>query len=144
VSISRLLTGHGEVHQLGWVEEVVAPMSPVVVADGCAGSRPTSVVRRGRRQVRGFDQLPVRPHAAYRYGHSQIRRSYRLQAGGPELPLFPDLLGFQPVPASRRVDWTQLFAFPGRPAPQPSKKIDGRLARSLIELPMAQSRHRHR
>jgi hypothetical protein len=41
------------------------------------------------------------------------------------------------VPASRRVDWTQLFAFPGRPAPQPSKKIDGRLARSLIELPMA-------
>jgi hypothetical protein len=75
--------------------------------------------------------------AAYRYGHSQIRRSYRLQAGGPELPLFPDLLGFQPVPASRRVDWTQLFAFPGRPAPQPSKKIDGRLARSLIELPMA-------
>ena len=36
--------------------------------------------------------------AAYRYGHSQIRRSYRLQAGGPELPLFPDLLGFQPVP----------------------------------------------
>ena len=75
--------------------------------------------------------------AAYRYGHSQIRRSYRLQAGGPELPLFPDLLGLQPVPASRRVDWTQLFAFPGRPAPQPSKKIDGRLARSLIELPMA-------
>jgi hypothetical protein len=75
--------------------------------------------------------------AAYRYGHSQIRRSYRLQAGGPELPLFPDLLGFQPVPASRRIDWTQLFAFPGRPAPQPSKKIDGRLARSLIELPMA-------
>ena len=47
-----------------------------------------------------------------RYGHSQIRRSYRLQAGGPELPLFPDLLGLQPVPASRRVDWTQLFAFP--------------------------------
>jgi hypothetical protein len=75
--------------------------------------------------------------AAYRYGHSQIRRSYRLQAGGPELPLFPDLLGFQAVPASRRVDWAQLFAFPGRPAPQPSKKIDGRLARSLIELPMA-------
>jgi hypothetical protein len=75
--------------------------------------------------------------AAYRYGHSQIRRSYRLQAGGPTLPLFPDLLGFQPVPASRTVDWSQLFQFPGRPAPLPSKKIDGRLARSLIELPNA-------
>jgi hypothetical protein len=75
--------------------------------------------------------------AAYRYGHSQIRHRYRLQAGGPELPLFPDLVGFQPVPANRRVDWPQLFAFPGRPSPQPSKKIDGRLVRSLIELPMA-------
>jgi hypothetical protein len=75
--------------------------------------------------------------AAYRYGHSQIRPSYRLQADGPRLPLFPDLLGFRPVPASRRVDWSQLFAFTGRPAPQPSKKIDGRLAHSLIELPTA-------
>jgi Animal haem peroxidase len=75
--------------------------------------------------------------AAYRYGHSQIRRGYRLQAGGPVLPLFPDLLGFRPVPASRTVDWSQLFQFPGRPAPQPSKRIDGRLARFLIELPQA-------
>jgi Animal haem peroxidase len=75
--------------------------------------------------------------AAYRYGHSQIRRTYRLQAGGPDLPLFPDLLGFRPVPASRRVDWSQLFAFPGQPTPQPSKKIDGRLANCLIELPTA-------
>jgi hypothetical protein len=75
--------------------------------------------------------------AAYRYGHSQIRHGYRLQADGPTLPLFPDLLGFRPVPASRTVDWSQLFQFPGRPAPQPSKKIDGRLARSLIELPTA-------
>jgi hypothetical protein len=31
VSISRLLTGHGEVHQLGWVDELVVPME--VVAD---------------------------------------------------------------------------------------------------------------
>jgi hypothetical protein len=75
--------------------------------------------------------------AAYRYGHSQVRHGYRLQAGGPVLPLFPDLLGFQPVPASRTVDWSQLFGFAGRPAPQASKKIDGRLARSLIELPTA-------
>jgi len=75
--------------------------------------------------------------AAYRYGHSQIRRAYRLRADGPELPLFPDLIGFRPIPSSRRVDWSQLFEFPGQPAPQRSKKIDGRLARSLIDLPMA-------
>jgi hypothetical protein len=75
--------------------------------------------------------------AAYRYGHSQIRHRYRLQGGSPDLPLFPDLIGFRPVPASRRVEWSQLFAFPSRPTPQASKKIDGRLARSLIELPKA-------
>jgi len=76
--------------------------------------------------------------AAYRYGHSQIRRGYRLRADGPALPLFPDLIGFRPVPASRRVDWSQLFQFPGgRPAPQRAKRIDGRLARCLLELPMA-------
>jgi hypothetical protein len=75
--------------------------------------------------------------AAYRYGHSQIRHGYRLQPGGPELPLFPDLLGFQPVDASRRVDWSLLFAFPGGSAPQRSKKIDGKLAHALIELPEA-------
>jgi hypothetical protein len=75
--------------------------------------------------------------AAYRYGHSQIRRRYRVQAGGPALLLFPDLIGFRPVPASRRVDWSQLFAFPGQPTPQPAKKIDGRLAHCLIELPTA-------
>jgi hypothetical protein len=76
--------------------------------------------------------------AAYRYGHSQIRRGYRLRADGPALPLLPDLLGFRPVPADHRVDWSLLFQFPGTPeAPQAAKRIDGRLARCLIELPMA-------
>jgi hypothetical protein len=42
--------------------------------------------------------------AAYRYGHSQIRRTYRLQAGGPKLPLFPDLIGFGPHSAPTRSD----------------------------------------
>jgi len=86
----------------------------------------------------GQPQIPLEfADAAYRYGHSQIRRGYRLRADGPALPLFPDLLGFQPVPASRRVDWSQLFQFPDRPVPQAAKRIDGRLARCLIQLPMA-------
>jgi hypothetical protein len=41
------------------------------------------------------------------------------------------------VPAAHTVDWSLLFRFPGRAAPQPAKLIDGRLARSLIELPRA-------
>jgi hypothetical protein len=79
--------------------------------------------------------------AAYRYGHSQIRHRYRLNDSGASYALFPDLLGFQPVPAERRVDWTLFFDAPGRTTAQRAKKIDGRLVRSLITLPEAVSGH---
>ena len=75
--------------------------------------------------------------AAYRYGHSQIRHRYRPNAGSAPMPLFPDLVGFNAVPAARVVDWALLFDFPGQPPAQRAKKIDGRLAHSLIELPLA-------
>jgi hypothetical protein len=73
--------------------------------------------------------------AAYRYGHSQIRHHYAI--GREQLPLFPDLVGFRPVPVERRIDWSTLFDLPGRPPAQRAKKIDGRLPRSLIDLPLA-------
>jgi hypothetical protein len=71
--------------------------------------------------------------AAYRYGHGQIRHAYRLVEGGPELPLFPDLVGFGP--ARRRLDLAQVFDVPGQPPAQRAKRLDGRLAASLIGLP---------
>jgi hypothetical protein len=73
--------------------------------------------------------------AAYRYGHGQIRHTYRLVDGGPMVPLFPDLVGFGPVPADRRLDLAQVFDVPGRPPAQRAKRLDGRLAASLIGLP---------
>jgi len=73
--------------------------------------------------------------AAFRYGHSQVRHSYRLVEDGEELALFPDLIGFRPNEAE--VDWTALFDLPGRACWQPAKRIDGTLALSLIELPLA-------
>ena len=72
---------------------------------------------------------------AYRYGHGQIRHTYRLVEGGPAVPLFPDLVGFGPVPADRRLDLCQVFDVPGRPPAQRAKRLDGRLAASLIGLP---------
>ena len=73
--------------------------------------------------------------AAYRYGHGQIRHTYRLVAGGPAVPLFPDLVGFGPLPTNRRLDLTQIFDVPGHPPAQRAKRLDGRLAASLIGLP---------
>jgi hypothetical protein len=51
--------------------------------------------------------------------------------------LFPDLVGFRPVPRERTVDWTLFFDAPGATSAQRSKKIDGKLVRALIELPIA-------
>ena len=73
--------------------------------------------------------------AAFRYGHSQIRHAYRLADGGPAVPLFPDLIGFGPLPPDRRLDLAQVFDLPGRPPAQRAKRLDGRLPASLIELP---------
>ena len=73
--------------------------------------------------------------AAFRYGHGQIRHTYRLVAGGPAVPLFPDLVGFGPLPADRRLDLAQVFDLRGRPPAQRAKRIDARLAASLIGLP---------
>jgi hypothetical protein len=75
--------------------------------------------------------------AAYRYGHCQIRQKYRLNRETEPLAIFPDLLGFKPVPVERAVDWTLLFDAPGAPPAQRAKKVDGRLVRSLIHLPAA-------
>jgi len=73
--------------------------------------------------------------AAFRYGHGQIRHSYRLVDGGEPVPLFPDLVGFSPLPADRRVDLARIFDIPGRPPAQRAKRLDGSLAASLIGLP---------
>jgi hypothetical protein len=86
------------------------------------------------------DGLPFIPvefaDAAYRYGHSQIRQTYAIRPDGPRMTVFPDLMGFEPV-GERVVDWTMMFDVPARPAAQRAKPIDGKLPRSLIELPQA-------
>jgi Animal haem peroxidase len=75
--------------------------------------------------------------AAYRYGHCQIRHRYRLNLHNAPVRLFPELLGFRAVPRERMVDWTLFFDVAGARLAQRSKKIDGKLVRALIELPVA-------
>jgi hypothetical protein len=99
----------------------------------------TNLIEHGPRHYRPDDgpYIPVEfADAAYRYGHSQIRQLYQLQPGGPQLPVFPDLIGFSEI-GDRRVDWSMLFDVPGQAPAQRCKPIDGQLPRSLIELPQA-------
>ncbi len=98
------------------------------------------VLREGPRWFRqahgGFIPLEF-ADAAYRYGHCQIRHRYRLNLQTDPVPLFPELLGFRAVPRERTVDWTLFFDAPGAAKAQRSKKIDGKLVRALIALPVA-------
>jgi hypothetical protein len=97
----------------------------------------SEVLRSGGRWFAPDDAfIPLEfADAAYRYGHGQIRHAYRLVANGPTYSLFPDLVGFGPLPADRRLDLTQIFDVPGHPPAQRAKRLDGRLAASLIGLP---------
>jgi hypothetical protein len=81
--------------------------------------------------------------AAYRFGHSMVRPSYRINGVVPELPIFskstrPSPLeafhGFRRLPEAWTVDWSFFFKT-GNRKPQPSRKIDTKLARGLTELP---------
>ncbi len=83
-------------------------------------------------------QIPLEfADAAYRYGHSQIRGQYVVNESSEPLPLFPELMGFEPVPPERVVSWSMLFDVPGERPAQRAKQIDGRLPASLINLPVA-------
>ena len=90
------------------------------------------------------EDLELRPVefsvAAYRFGHSMVRPQYKLNPD-IERRIFgddgDDLGGFRPIPAGWAIDW-QLFidlGQGGKPAPQPSYKIDTSLARPLGYLP---------
>jgi hypothetical protein len=99
-----------------------------------------SVLDHGPRFYRpdGAPRIPFEfADAAFRYGHSQVRDSLALNSASGPLRLFPDLIGFRPVPAERVIEWNRLFDVNGLPPAQRAKLIDGRLARSLIQLPAA-------
>jgi hypothetical protein len=73
--------------------------------------------------------------AAYRYGHSQVRHSYRVNETLGPVPLFPDLMGFGAVGPGQAVDWLLFFDVDGEQVAQRAKRLDGRLPQSLIDLP---------
>lgn len=105
------------------------------------GTELTDLILRGdRRYYCPHDQafIPLEfADAAYRYGHSQIRHTYQLNAASGDVPIFPNLLGFQPVAAEHQIEWSRLFDAAGAPPAARAKKIDGRLVGALIALPVS-------
>jgi hypothetical protein len=106
---------------------------PLTVGEGVVAD----ILEYGPRFYR-WDERPFIPvefaDAAYRFAHSQVRNSYRLNEHVTG-QIFPECAGACPVPSARAVDWRYFFQLDPAQPPQPSKKIDTRLAHALIELP---------
>jgi hypothetical protein len=109
----------------------------------CGDDLVDRIAGAGRRfyHFEGEPYMPVEfSVAAYRFGHSQVRSGYRVNANFAA-PLFPatpqeaaagnHLGGRRPVPPERAVDWHQFF---GQGA-QPGRLIDRRLSTPLLNLP---------
>lgn len=87
--------------------------------------------------------------AAYRFGHSQVRRAYRLNGDGLGVniqvfdlnPAVPDLRGGRQLGADRQIDWGRFVTELTGPNVDPagvnvSRKIDPLISRSLFQLPI--------
>jgi hypothetical protein len=119
---------------------------------GAGGTKPF----RWRADLKFFHwkQQPFMPvefsGAAYRFGHSMVRRDYVLNeataANGKEVPIFDpahpndpnanDLRGFRARPANRQIEWFRFFRFPGKEKElQPARAIDTLLVFGLGSLP---------
>ena len=100
-------------------------------------------ITRPHYRPRNNAYMPVEfSAAAFRFGHSQIRGFYDLNATVTGRPIFlpgdvgptDDLRGFRPLPDGWTIDWPLFFEM-GDTAPQPSRLIDTLLAPGLFQLP---------
>lgn len=104
------------------------------------GDEMVSDVLEHGRQFYHFEGLPYIPvefsDGAYRFGHSQIRSVYQLNAQAKGA-IFPDLGGGHQVPHAHVIDWRYFFDVDPSQPPQLSRRIDARLTHALINLPDA-------
>ena len=106
---------------------------------GLIGAQPAAELLDGGPRLYRLERDPYIPFefadAAYRYGHSQIRDRYLINEHLGPCPVFPDLMGFRPVPPEHAVDWTLQIDVEGHAPAQRAKRIDTRLPAALIALP---------
>ena len=128
-----------------------------IVSGGGGGQTVRKTTVKVARQFFQWKNQPFMPvefsAAAYRFGHSQIRPTYQLNGGTPEIPIFSpsgtpsgaeDLRGFRARPVQGWViEWRRFFEFPETGAAlQRTRKINTQLAEGLMSLPDSVDRRR--
>jgi hypothetical protein len=113
----------------------------------------TGRLRTSRRFYRWSRQpyIPVEfSAAAYRFGHSQVRPSYRLNETLEALPILTDIRvpnpiqhlgGFRALPKRWTVQWNLFFELGGA-TPQLSRRIDTKISKPMCALPVTVDRDR--
>jgi hypothetical protein len=87
--------------------------------------------------------------AAYRFGHSMLRREYVINKQGQSAVLFgkddddfPNLNGFRPLTKELEIAWQHFFKIPDASDPVNfARKIDGFLSKPLFTLPFGAAPH---
>lgn len=127
------------------VQSILNPMSGAYGAPpaGAEVAFPRFDLRFFRWQEQPF--MPVEfSVAAYRFGHSMIRPTYKINQDIPELPIFSPsedpgpleaLHGFRPLPSKWRVDWKFFFESSDLANMQVARRIDSKLAIGTFNLP---------
>jgi hypothetical protein len=127
-----------------FLERIVGKETAVAVL------RPANATQPARPALNFFNWrndpfMPVEfSGAAYRYGHSQVRAAYDLNAVVTGVPIFVSadkpgpldhLGGFRRLPAAWTIDWPLFFKTSASATPQLSRKIDASIAGPLFKLP---------
>lgn len=93
--------------------------------------------RRGERHL-GFpeDRVPrVFSHAAFRFGHSMVRRTYTLNTNNRGIPLPSLFLSGSAIPEEFKITWSEFFETDPENQPQNAMGIDTSITAFMSQVP---------
>lgn len=127
-----------------FLRHVVGPDTAKAVLAAGVGGAPATI----QREHFSWDDEPFIPlefsGAAFRFGHSMVRKEYRLNTNMKARPIFKharhpeDLAGLRRLPNGLKIEWSRFFALSSSTDaqhPRPGRRIDTRIEETLFHLP---------